>query len=227
MHLISLAHAATSDPAASSPAAQRRQTLQWKSRLPAGLTSRTMALNMCIRYASLIAQGAFSDHHTHLQQQLQLHALLLLQVGVSGAFHPGHAAAVRGPAGSGAPLRGPLHPALPAARRQPSPLRDGQSRGDGRAAERCAGGGGGAARGEGAGLPAHGGRTHRGGGEDAGGLVADALAAVAPGEVRGAAENAAREDRRRVAIPHFVQRALRRGVSCRPRSRGGIRSSAM
>ncbi|CBK21670.2 uncharacterized protein [Blastocystis hominis] len=140
---------------------------------------------------------------------------------------PGHAAAVRGPAGSGAPLRGPLHPALSAARRQPSPLRDGQSRGDGRAAERCAGGGGGAARGEGAGLPAHGGRTHRGGGEDAGGLVADALAAVAPGEVRGAAENAAREDRRRVAIPHFVQRALRRGVSCRPRSRGGTRSSAM
>ena len=38
-----------------------------------------MATNMCLRYASRIAAGPFSDAHAHLQQQLLLHALLLLQ----------------------------------------------------------------------------------------------------------------------------------------------------
>lgn len=192
-----------------------------------------MALNMCIRYASLIAQGAFSDHHAHLQQQLQLHALLLLQVGLAGAFHPGYAATLRRAARSGPPLRRSLHPALPPARRLPSPLRHRGSRwilvsrGDSGAAERPAERGGGVAHGEGAGLPAHGGRTHRRGGEGAGRHVADALAALAAREVRGAAENAARKDRRRVAIPRFVQCARRRGVSSRQGSRGGTRSTAI
>ena len=195
-----------------------------------------MALNMCIRYASRIAQGAFSDHHTHLQQQLQLHALLLLQVGLPRAFHAGYAATVRRAVRSGPPLRRSLHPALPPARRLPSPLRhrwnrwnrgSRVSRGDRGAAERSAERGRGAARGEGAGLPAHGGRTHRSGGEDACRHVGDALAALAAREVRGAAENAARKDRRRVAIPHFVQCAHRKGVSSRQGSRGGTRSIAI